>query len=321
MKNAMFFLDVNKKINLNDYISVYKLLLENKSKYNKIYCIITDTQHKDDSVAVNNIQENILDNIAALINMGLDNNVMFIKESQLLQIAQNANTLSNYIYLSKLTKSPYIKEEIQQQTDNNIKVSKILGMLNLISACLSVDVDDIYVSQKFVYIYEIAKKIINDFNQQNETKLTFGNLVLNTEYLDQSMGLDGNTKISNRFHNDLELLLEDEEIRLKVMSIYTDPNHIKVTDKGNVDNNPLFVFIRQICDDEIVKKHFDINTEKQLEEHYMQGGIGDAKLKNMLYEAILTKFNNLKNKIDLQYITERIDNNTAEFKKLLKIID
>lgn len=309
MKNAMIFLDVNRKINVNDYILKFKPLKNRLELYNNIYCIITDTQFLEDNKAVNNINTNIIENVNVLLNMGLNNKVKFVKESDCINILKNSNKLSNYVYVSKVIKSPYIKREIQQQAENSTKVASICNVLNLVSALVSFNVEDVYVNQDFRYVYELAQKIIRDFNIANKANIKLPNLVMNFES-EQIIGLDGNAKVSSKFNNSLDIMLDDDDIRLKVNSIYTDPNHIKLTDKGSVDNNPLFVFIREFCDDQIVKKYFDINSEIELEKHYQHGGIGDAKLKKMLFEAICKTFVPLKAKIANDVVVKRVDGDT-----------
>ena len=133
--------------------------------------------------------------------------------------------------------------------------------------------------------------------------------------------MNGNVNVSNKFNNDCPLLSSKEEMKLKIMSIYTDPNHIKVEDKGSIVDNPLFMFVDQLCESKDVKKFFEFDGLEELKVNYEKGGVADSKVKEMLYHSVLNKFAVCKEKIERDIIVKRLYEDTYQIDNLFNNIN
>lgn len=96
-------------------------------------------------------------------------------------------------------------------------------------------------------------------------------------------GIDGKAKMSKSLGNCIYLSDEAKDIKTKVMSMYTDPNHIRVEDPGQVDGNPVFIYLDAFCKPEYFEEFLpDYNNLDELKDHYKRGGLGDVKVKKFL---------------------------------------
>ena len=96
-------------------------------------------------------------------------------------------------------------------------------------------------------------------------------------------GIDGKAKMSKSLNNCIYLSDTEEEVRKKIMSMFTDPNHLRVEDPGNVDGNPVFIYLEAFCRDEQFAEYLpDYQNLDELKEHYKRGGLGDVKVKKFL---------------------------------------
>ena len=100
-------------------------------------------------------------------------------------------------------------------------------------------------------------------------------------------GIDGKAKMSKSLGNCIYLSDSEEEIRKKIMSMFTDPNHLRVEDPGNVEGNPVFIYLDAFCQDEHFEKYLpEYKNLDELKAHYTRGGLGDVKVKRFLNNVI-----------------------------------
>ena len=306
MKSAVIVIDISKKINVYDYVSKIKPLLDNLNSYDKVYCILNNLLVDETSSLLYDKNTLVFESMKTLTNLGFNEKVTFLLQSNLLGLYPLSSELSKHIYISKIIKNEFLNTSIQKNSINDIKLSSLINVTNIISSIILVNADDLYASKTFEPLYYFAKKILTNYNESNDKKLFLPKLVLNNELTCNNLSADGNAFISDKFDNDLDLCLSGEELRRKINGIYTDPNHIRVEDKGSVDNNPLFAFVDAICDDEDVQEYFGLNSVNELKYHYTQGGIGDFKVKKMLYSAFVKKFSICLNEIDPKILESRL---------------
>ena len=306
MKSAVIVIDISKKINVYDYVSKIKPLLDNLDSYDKVYCVLNTLLVDETSSLLYDKNALVFESMKTLINLGFNEKVTFLLQSNLSGLYPLSSELSKHIYISKIIKNEFLNTSIQKNSINDIKLSSLINVTNIISSIILIDADDLYASKTFEPLYYFAKKILANYNESNDKKLFLTKLVLNNELACNNLSADGNAFISDKFDNDLDLCLSGEELRRKINGIYTDPNHIRVEDKGSVDNNPLFAFVDAICDDEDVQESFGLNSVNELKYHYTQGGIGDFKVKKMLYLAFVKKFSICLNEIDRKVLESRL---------------
>ncbi len=241
----------------------------------------------------------MIENISIILNTELCNKTKFILLSKLAFLREKAELYSNYVYLSKITKSHYLRDEIQHQSEQSVKASKIYESMNIIASIIDFKCDDLYLTYNYTYIYDIVSHIVTTYNLHNKDKIILPKLANGDLSV---VGLDGNARISNIFNNELELSLGEKDIKKKVMSIYTDPKHIKVSDPGHVEGNPLFIYVRQLCSDEVVRSHLGFDSVADLEDRYERGGVGDKLIKEMLFDTIKSLVKPLNHKIQSKFL-------------------
>ena len=306
MKSAVIAIDISKKINVYDYISKIKPLLDNFANYDKVYCLLIDLLVDAGTISLCDKEARVYENMRTLINLGFNEKTTFLLQSNISGLYQLSNELSTHIYISKIIKNDFLITSIQKNSINDIKLSSLINIANIISSIIMVEADDLYASKTFEPLYNFAKKILANYNESNDIKLFLPKIVLNDALTYSNLSADGNAFISDKFDNDLDLCLTGEELKRKINGIYTDPNHIKINDKGSVKNNPLFAFVDAICEDCDVQEFFGLNSIDELKYHYTQGGIGDFKVKSMLYSSFIKKFNICSKEIDEDYLKSRL---------------
>ena len=307
MKSAALIIDVSRKINAFDYISKIKPLMDNMDHYDVVYCLLNDLAVNDANYLIYDKKSLIKDNVQTLINLGLDKKVEYVLQSKIEGLFELSNELSKYIYISKIIKNDFLKTSIQKNSLNDIKLSTLINVANIFSSIILLNVNDLYETRNFESLSELVKKVLFNYNEANDNKLFWPNIMINQDIYCNNLSADGNSFISEKFDNDISLDLVGEELQAKINGIFTDPNHIRVQDKGTVEGNPLFAFVDAICSDADVKEFFGLDSIEKLKDNYIEGGIGDFKIKKMLYSAFLKKFECCSSKINADEIYSRLN--------------
>ena len=137
-------------------------------------------------------------------------------------------------------------------------------------------------------------------------------------------GIDGNNKMSKSLGNCIYLSDSEEELRKKVMMMYTDPNHVKVEDPGNVEGNTVFTYLDVFANDDYFKKYLpEYKNLDELKNHYKKGGLGDVKIKKFLFNILndeLTPIRNRREELskNMSYIDEVLINGTNKARMVAK---
>jgi tryptophanyl-tRNA synthetase len=153
---------------------------------------------------------------------------------------------------------------------------------------------------------EIVRKFNSIYGETlNECKI----LLPENEYCKRLPGLDGNAKMSKSLGNCIYLSDTEEELQKKVMSMYTDPNHIKVEDPGRVEGNPVFIYLDALVTDDHFKKYLpEYNNLSELKAHYTRGGLGDVKIKRFLFNVLNDELKPIRERrIELSHNMDYID--------------
>ena len=135
---------------------------------------------------------------------------------------------------------------------------------------------------------EQCKEIVHKFNSVYGETLTEPEIILPSNKACLRLpGIDGKAKMSKSLGNCIYLSDESDEIRTKVMSMFTDPNHLRIEDPGEVENNPVFIYLDAFCKDEYFAEFLpDYANLEELKAHYQRGGLGDVKVKKFLNNVI-----------------------------------
>ena len=153
MKSAVIVIDISKKINVYDYVSKIKPLLDNLVSYDKVYCILNNLLVDETSSLLYDKNTLVFESMKTLINLGFNEKVTFLLQSNLLGLYPLSSELSKHIYISKIIKNEFLNTSIQKNSINDIKLSSLINVTNIISSIILVNADDLYASKTFEPLY------------------------------------------------------------------------------------------------------------------------------------------------------------------------
>ncbi len=263
------------RLHLGHFVGSIQNRVKLQNEANKSYYMIADMQALTDNATNpekvrNNVLEVALDNLAC----GLDpeKTTMFI-QSKIPEIAELTVLFLNLVTLARLKRNPTVKDEMKQKGyGENVPAGFLAYPVSQAADILFCKSNLIPVGEDQLPVIEQVNEIVDDFNRfYGETFSRVKHLVGNTPRL---IGTDGNIKMGKSLNNTINLSDSLEEISKKVMSMYTDPNHIHIEDKGNVDGNVVFAYL----------DIFDTNRNEvdSLKDQYRKGGLGDVVIKKRL---------------------------------------
>ena len=271
------------KLHLGHYVGS----LENRVKLqedsnNEMFIMIADQQALTDNAK--NPQK-ILDSVTEValdyLGIGLDpkKSTIFI-QSQIPQLPELMMYYLNLVTLSRLERNPTVKSEIdQKEFGQSIPSGFLVYPVSQAADITAFKATHVPVGDDQKPMIEQAREIVRDFNRiYNTDTLVEPEVMLPEKGRGRLVGIDGKGKMSKSLNNGIYLSDSADEIEKKVMKMYTDPNHIRIEDPGQVEGNVVFTYL----------DIFDSDKEKvaELKEHYQRGGLGDMKLKRYLNEVL-----------------------------------
>ena len=267
------------KLHLGHFVGSMQNRLKLQDACDKAFYMIADiqalTDNADNPEKVRcNVLEVALDNLA----VGLDpKKTTFFIQSQIAEIAELTVLFLNLVTLARLKRNPTVKDEMKQKGfEENVPVGFLSYPVSQTADILFCKANTIPVGEDQLPVIEQANEIVTKFNA------LYGELFqkINPVLSDTSrlVGIDGNAKASKSLGNAIFLDDSIEEIKTKVMSMYTDPGHVRVTDPGKVEGNVVFTYL----------DIFDKNAGEvaDLKDQYRQGGLGDVLIKKRLIETL-----------------------------------
>jgi tryptophanyl-tRNA synthetase len=281
------------KLHIGHYVGSLKrrVELQNSGKFDKIYIMIADAQALTDNFdnpekVRANITEVALDYLAC----GLDpaKSTIFV-QSHVEQLTELTFYYMNLVTLSRLERNPTVKTELKMR---NFEASIPMGFLTYpVSQTADITAfkaTTVPVGEDQLPMLEQAREIVRSFNGLYGETLVEPQAVLpDNKACLRLPGTDGMAKMSKSLGNCIYLSDSADEIKRKVMSMYTDPNHIKVSDPGDTKNNTTFIYLEAFSNDEHFKKYLpDYANLDELKAHYERGGLGDMKVKKFLNEVM-----------------------------------
>lgn len=265
-----------------------RLKLQNETKFDEYYIMIADTQALTDNFDnVDKVKNNIIQVALDYLSIGIDpTKVKIFIQSQVPELAEITQYFMNLVTVSRLTRNPTVKEEIKQRGfSSSLPVGFMCYPISQAADILAFNANIIPVGDDQLPMIEQTREIARSFkNVYGKDIFTLPEALLPEKKICQRLvGLDGNLKMSKSAGNCIFLKDEPDVIKAKIMSAYTDPNHIKVSDKGKVEGNVVFEYLDAFCKDEDFEKYLpEYKNLKQLKEHYQNGGLGDVKIKLFL---------------------------------------
>ena len=272
-----------------------RVQLQNEGNYEKFYIMIADAQAlTDNSGNPQKVRDNIITVMLDYLSVGLDlDKITFFIQSEVRALPEITAYYMNLVTLPRLLRNPTVKSEIQMRGYDNESRGIPVGFANYpISQAADItafDANIIPVGDDQLPMIEQAREIVRSFNSTYNTEtLVMPEAVLpENENCYRLPGLDGNAKMSKSLNNCIYLSDDSKTVKEKVFSMYTDPNHIKVEDPGQVEGNMVFTYLDVFSKDEDFKKFYpEFNNLDELKKAYSNGGIGDMKIKKFLYEIM-----------------------------------
>ena len=281
------------KLHLGHYVGSLKrrVELQNSGEYDEIYIMIADAQALTDNADnPDKVRNNIIEVALDYLSCGLDpaKSNIFI-QSQVPELTELAFYYMNLVTVSRLQRNPTVKSEIQMRNfEASIPVGFFTYPISQASDITAFKATTVPVGEDQKPMIEQTVEIVRRFNS------VYGEVLVEPEVLlPQNAaclrlpGTDGKAKMSKSLGNCIYLSDSAEDVRKKVMGMFTDPNHLKVSDPGKVEGNCVFTYLDAFSKPEHFAKYLpEYASIDELKEHYRRGGLGDVKCKKLLIAVL-----------------------------------
>ena len=306
------------RLHLGHFVGSLKerVRIQNNEDYDELFIMIADAQALTDNFDnPKKVRENVLEVAIDYLSVGIDptKSTIFI-QSEVSELTELCFYYMNLVTVSRLQRNPTVKNEIRQKNfDKSIPTGFLCYPISQAADITAFKANTVPVGDDQLPMIEQTNEIVNSFNRIYGETLVPSKAVLSKGDIEKRLpGLDGNAKMSKSLGNCIYLSDTSEELKKKVMSMYTDPNHIKVEDSGRVEGNMVFTYLDVFSNDELIKKHSEYNSLEEIKDHYKKGGLGDVKIKMLLFNILDELLSPIREK--RKYYEEHID----EVKEILK---
>lgn len=263
--------------------------LQNSGKYD-MYVFIADMQALTDNAKnPQKIRDNIIEVALDYLSVGLDpDKTCIFVQSQIPALSELTMYYMNLVSLARLKRNPTIKSEIKLRGfGESIPIGFLTYPISQAADITAFDADLVPVGEDQAPILEQDIEIVRTFNSIYGDTLKEPKQLTPENVCKRLPGIDGKNKMSKSLGNCIYLSDTPEEVTKKVMTMYTDPNHIRVEDPGDTKNNPVFMYLEAFSTDEHFAKYLpEFKNLEDLKSHYEQGGVGDVKIKRFLANVL-----------------------------------
>ena len=263
--------------------------LQNSGKYD-MYVFIADMQALTDNAKnPQKIRDNIIEVALDYLSVGLDpKKTCIFVQSQIPALSELTMYYMNLVSLARLKRNPTIKSEIKERGfGETIPVGFLTYPISQAADITAFDADLVPVGEDQAPILEQDIEIVRTFNSIYGKTLKEPKQLTPENVCKRLPGIDGKNKMSKSLGNCIYLSDTPEEVTKKVMTMYTDPNHIRVEDPGDTKTNPVFMYLEAFSTDEHFAKYLpEFKNLEDLKTHYEQGGVGDVKIKKFLANVL-----------------------------------
>ena len=291
------------RLHVGHYVGSLKerVKLQNSGNYDEIYIMIADAQALTDNAEhPEKVRQNIMQVALDYLACGLDpeKSTIFI-QSMIPELTERTFYYMNLVTVSRVQRNPTVKAEIQMRNfEASIPVGFFCYPISQAADITAFRATSVPVGEDQMPMIEQCKEIVHKFNSVYGETLTEPKIVLPSNQACLRLpGIDGKAKMSKSLGNCIYLSDESEDIRTKIMSMFTDPNHIRVQDPGKVEGNPVFIYLDAFCRPEHFEEFLpDYNNLDELKAHYQRGGLGDVKVKKFLNNVIQSELEPIRNR-------------------------
>lgn len=299
------------KLHLGHYIGSLKnrVVLQNEGNYDEMYLMIADSQALTDNFDnPKKVRDNIINVALDYLSVGIDpKKVNIFIQSQIPALTELSFYYMNLVTVSRLQRNPTVKNEIKEKSfEKSIPVGFFCYPISQAADITAFKANIVPVGNDQLPMLEQTNEIVSSFNRIYGETLVPCKAILNENKIAQRLpGLDGNAKMSKSLNNGIYLSDPSDVIYKKVMSMYTDPNHIKVEDPGKVEGNMVFTYLDVFSSDEQISKYSEYRTLDEMKKAYEKGGLGDVKIKKVLYNILEEILSPIREK--RKYYEEHLD--------------
>ncbi len=264
-----------------------RVKLQNSGKYDEIYIMIADAQALTDNAEhPERVRQNIMKVALDYLAVGIDpEKANIFIQSMVPQLTELTFYYMNLVTVSRVQRNPTVKAEIQMRNfEASIPVGFFCYPLSQAADITAFNATAVPVGEDQEPMLEQCREIVHKFNTVYGETLTMPQIVLPSNNACMRLpGTDGKAKMSKSLGNCIYLADPEEVVREKIMSMYTDPDHIRVQDPGKLEGNTVFTYLDAFCQPEHFAEFLpDYQNLDELKAHYQRGGLGDVKVKKFL---------------------------------------
>ena len=314
------------RLHVGHYVGSLKrrVELQNSGEYDEIYIMIADAQALTDNADnPEKVRQNIIEVALDYMSCGLDPDKtnMFI-QSQIPELCELTCYYMNLVTVSRLQRNPTVKTEIKMRNfETSIPVGFFTYPISQASDITAFKATTVPAGEDQMPMIEQCKEIVHKFNSVYGETLTEPEILLPENQACMRLpGIDGKAKMSKSLGNCIYLSDSAEDVGKKVMSMYTDPDHIKVSDPGKIEGNTVFTYLDAFCRKDHFERYLpDYAGLDELKEHYKRGGLGDVKVKKFLNSVLQEELEPIRAKRkeleqNIPYVYEVLKKGTAAAK-------
>ena len=281
------------RLHLGHYVGSLKrrVELQNSGEYDKIFIMIADAQALTDNADnPEKVRQNIVEVALDYLSVGLDptKSTLFI-QSMVPELTELTFYYANLVTVSRLQRNPTVKSEIQMRNfETSIPVGFFTYPISQAADITAFKATTVPVGEDQMPMLEQCQEIVRKFNSVYGEALVEPKILLpDNDACLRLPGTDGKAKMSKSLGNAIYLADDEKELKNKVMSMYTDPDHIRVEDPGKVEGNAVFTYLDAFSKPEDFEEFLpDYKNLDELKDHYKRGGLGDVKVKKFLIKIL-----------------------------------
>ncbi len=316
------------RLHVGHYVGSLKrrVELQNSGEYDKIYIMIADAQALTDNADnPEKVRENIIEVALDYLACGIDpDKSTILIQSQIPELTELTFYYMNLVTVSRLQRNPTVKSEIKMRNfEASIPVGFFTYPISQAADITAFQATTVPAGEDQMPMLEQTKEIVHKFNSVYGEALTDPSILLpENEACLRLPGIDGKAKMSKSLGNCIYLAEEPDEIKKKIMSMYTDPDHIKITDPGKLEGNTVFTYLDAFSKPEHFERYLpEYANLQELKDHYTRGGLGDVKVKKFLNNVMQEELEPIRNRRheyekDIAYVYDILKKGSEEAEKV-----
>ena len=265
--------------------------LQNSGEYSKIFIMIADAQALTDNIEnPEKVRQNIIEVALDYLSCGLDpakSNILI--QSQIPELCELTFYYMDLVTVARLQRNPTVKSEIQiRNFEASIPVGFFTYPISQAADITAFKATTVPVGEDQLPMIEQTREIVRKFNSVYDEVLVEPSALISTNQACLRLpGIDGKAKMSKSLGNCIYLSDSEADVKKKIMSMYTDPEHLLVSDPGHLEGNTVFTYLDAFCKPEHFERYLpDYANLDELKAHYTRGGLGDVKVKKFLNNII-----------------------------------